>query len=164
MAELVLDGGTRTFSQSAAHGIPILRADATLVHKLQAAFNKSNLATITIELIDRERWGDMVAHEYLKNRRINLKIGPGGGGSSDFATIFTGLVVDFGIKNEILSIEAQDDLYVAKEKVPEENDTKTQSLAFQNQNAIDIKAGLLSTYGEVPAARLNTTEDRKSVV
>jgi hypothetical protein len=157
VADLALDSGTVTYSQSRAHGIPVLASVPTLHHKLQAEFGKTSVARIEIELIDRPQWRDMVAHEYIKNRRATLKVGLRGGEAASFWSFFTGLIVDFTIKNDVLTLEIEDDLYVTQAKIPEENDTKTQTLAFQNQNPIDIKTALLETYGGVPAARIDST-------
>jgi len=137
---------------------PILRSVSSILHKLQLTYGKTNLAKINVELIDRAEWGEFVSSAYLKNRRVEVMIGPKGGNAASFHTYFTGLVTDFSIGDEILSIEVQDDLCVAKEKIPEQNATKTQTLVLQDTNPIDIKTALLSTHGEVPEDRLNLAE------
>jgi len=155
VVDLELDSGTVTISETRVHGLPILKSASSLLHKLQPAYGKANIAKSTIRLIDESEWGPIVANNYIKNRRFNAKIGPRGGPSASFWTYFTGLIVDFSSKSGILTIELQDDLYIAKEKVPTENDTNTQTLAFQNQNPIAIKEALIETYGGVPSARID---------
>lgn len=158
IAVLELDGGNVTVSETSGHGTPILQRVSRFLHKIEPSHGKANLAKVSIDLMDRDEWGSIVSQKYLKNRRINLKIGPRGGGMADFYTIFTGLIVDFDIKENILALEAQDDLYVTKKRVPVENATKTQSLAFQNTNPMDIKKTLIETHGEVPNTKINSTQ------
>lgn len=148
--------GTLVISQTKAHGIPILKSASNILHKLQTQYGKASIARLTVDLIDEEEWGPMVSGNYLKNRRANAKVGIRGGASASFYTFFTGLIVNFSVDAGVLTIEIQDDLYVAKDKVPEENATNTQTLALQNMNPIDIKRALIETYGGVPLARIDT--------
>jgi hypothetical protein len=161
VVELELDSGTKTLSQTAPHGIPILSRVSGLLHKLQPAYGKSNIASISVDLIDRSEWGPMVAGNYIKNRRATVRLLPrrSGPGADDwYYEFFTGLVIDYSIKDEVLTIEIRDDLYVAKDKVPEENDTNTQTLCLQNMNPVDIKKLLIETYGGVPSARIDSAQ------
>jgi hypothetical protein len=156
VVELELDGGTITISETSVHGLPILKSVSSLLHKLQPAYGKSNIGKHTVKLIDEDEWGPIVADNYIKNRRFNAKVGPRGAADASFYTYFTGLIVNFDVKNGVLVLDVQDDLYIAKEKVPEENDTNTQTLAYQNQNPIAIKTNLIETQGGVPSARIDS--------
>lgn len=133
----------------------ILKSVSSVSHKLQPAYGKTNVSKIDIELVDKAQWEDIIAFYYIKNRRMEVRIGPRTGNASDFYVFFTGLVVDFQTANEVLRIEARDDLYVAKEKIPEENETNTQSIVFQNMNPLDIKKALLETHAEIPSERID---------
>jgi len=96
--------------------------------KLQPTYGRTSLAKTQINLIDRDEWKDVAAWNYTKNKRSEFYIGPRGGNYDDFYKFFTGIVINYRIKGEILQFIVEDDLYVAKAYVPEPNDTNTQYL------------------------------------
>jgi hypothetical protein len=99
IVELDLDTGLVTFSQTRYQGVPILKSISSLSHRMQPAYGKTNIASIDIDLIDRSEWGPVVADNYIKNRRVTVKIKPKG--SED--TPFLGRVdVRFGADTDVL--------------------------------------------------------------
>jgi hypothetical protein len=90
--------------------------------------------------------------------------GPQGGHATDFFKFFTGIVVDYSIKNDKLELECQDQLYVAKKKVPASNATNTQSLTYFEENPYNIIKKLIRDEGGISrdyidSSQINTERD-----
>ena len=153
---LVKYGQTKTFDDIE----PILGKVGGITHKLQPVFGRSSVAKITFDLVDPNIWKDLMAWDFLKNRRVVCKVGPIGDDVdyTDYYTFFTGILTNYGIRNEVATVEAEDDLYIARVNIPEQNETKTQTLNYQNQNPVDTMYDIMVTQAGLESARVDQTE------
>ena len=101
---------------------------------------------MTLVITGRDNFKNLIKDNYLKNRRIVRKDGFLGTAYADYASTFSGKVLDWNRKGDELTLTVGDDLAVdAKKKLPVENTTKTQYIDYRNTNPVDIMTNLLLT-------------------
>lgn len=124
---------------------PALKSISSLQNKLDPKSGYSTRGQLTFTICGRENFETLISGEHLKNRRVVRKDGfvSRGFTYSDYATTFTGKVLDWSRKGDELTITVADDLKSASSKLPVENGTKTQYIDYRSSNPVDIMADML---------------------
>src|SRR3972149_4575191 len=145
---------------------PILKSIGSLQNKLDTESGYSTRSQLTLVITGRDNFKNLIKDNYLKNRRIVRKDGFNGIAYSDYASTFSGKVLDWNRKGDELTLTVGDDLAVdAKKKLPVENTTKTQYLDYRNLNPVDIMLDLMQTRLGISSGLIDTTQfdNEKSV-
>ncbi len=126
--------------------VPILGAVSSFQNKLDTKNGFSTRGQITFTVGGRGNFKNVVANNYLKNRRVTWKQGfvAAGFGYTDYAGLFAGRILDWSRKGDDLTVTVTDDLIDATKKLPVENASKTQCTDFRNTNPADIMSALLT--------------------
>lgn len=159
--ELVLDSGTLKFGTS--HGgfsdvHAIVKSVSSLQNKLDTKSGFATLGQISFVISGRENFRSLIQDNYLKNRRVTRQDGFYGLSYSDYASTFTGTILDWSRKGDDLTITVADDAIKTTKKIPEENITKTQSLDYSNTNPVDIMQNILKTQLGIDASFVDDTQ------
>lgn len=139
---------------------PCLKSVSTLQNKLDTKSGYSTRGQITIVISGRDNFKNLIANNYLKNRRVTRKDGfvTPEFEYSDYATTFTGTIQDWSRKGDELTLTVSDDLVDASIKIPTENTTKTQYIDYLNMNPVDIMTNILSTQLGIDAGLVNSAQ------
>lgn len=142
--------------------LPIIKANgvSSLQNKLDTKKGYSTRGTLTVTLVGRDNFKNLIADNYLMSRRITRKDGFIAPGFlySDYADTFTGKILDWSRKGDTLTLTIGDDMMVdAKKNLPVENDTKTQFLDYRNTNPVDIMQDILINQLNIDPALIDTT-------
>lgn len=148
IVEFVLDTGTRKMGMHAGgfSDVQPVVADVTSYQsQIEPDKGYTTNGKIDITIADINVFKTIIADNYLKNRRVNVKSGFVAPGFlySDYATVFSGKITDYKISHHQIKLTASDDLYDAKRKFPVENTDKTQLARFSNMNPVDIMTKIL---------------------
>lgn len=164
--EIALDGGTVKwgfgkdlgYALSTYDVLPIVKSISSLQNKLDPKTGYSTRGQITIVISGRDNFKNLIANNYLKNRRVVRKDGFLGIAYSDYAATFTGKITDWSRKGDELTLTVSDDLTDASKKLPVENTTKTQYLDYRNTNPVNIMTNLLVTQLGIGAGYVDSTK------
>jgi len=138
---------------------PLLKSIGSLQNKLDTENGYSTRGQLTLVITGRDNFKNLIKDNYLKNRRIVRKDGFLGTAYSDYASTFSGKVLDWNRKGDELTLTVGDDLAVdAKKKLPVENVTKTQYLDYRNTNPVDIMTNLLLTQLGIAAGLVDSAQ------
>ena len=140
---------------------PILKSVGSLQNKIDARMGYSTRGQIIFTIEGRDNFKDLIKNNYLKNRRVVIKTGfiTSGFLYSDYAQIFTGKIINWDRKGDLLTIAIGDDLdIVAKKKIPTENVTKTQYINYQNTNPVDIMLDILQNKLGISSSSIDTAK------
>src|SRR3972149_4916468 len=148
------------FRTSAAWDVrPLLKSIGSLQNKLDTENGYSTRGQLTLVITGRDNFKNLIKDNYLKNRRIVRKDGFLGTAYSDYASTFSGKVLDWNRKGDELTLTVGDDLAVdAKKKLPVENVTKTQYLDYRKTKPVDIMTNLLLTQLGIAAGLVDSTQ------
>lgn len=150
IVEVVLDGGTKKFGFAAGNSFTDVRACLKSVSSheniLDTEQGFSTLGTRMFVLMGRDNFKTLIKDERWKNRRVNIKEGflTPSFVYADYATIFTGKILNWKRKGDTLTVTVADDMRDGTKKVPVENSTGTQSFEFANKNPCDIMTDILT--------------------
>jgi len=131
--EVALDSGTVKWGTGTG-GFNDVQAIVGKVSSLQNKIDQkkgfSSRGEITFEIIGRDNFKTLIKDNFLKNRRVTRMDGfiSSGFAYSDYASTFTGKINKWKRKGDVLTITVSDDLIEGLKKIPEENETKTQSV------------------------------------
>lgn len=138
---------------------PLLKSISSLQNKLDTENGYSTRGQLTLVITGRDNFKNLIKDNYLKNRRIVRKDGFLGTAYTDYASTFSGKVLDWNRKGDELTLTVGDDLAVdAKKKLPVENTTKTQYIDYRNTNPVDIMTNLLLTQLGIAASLVDSTQ------
>src|SRR3990170_6794118 len=138
---------------------PLLKSIGSLQNKLDTENGYSTRGQLTLVITGRDNFKNLIKDNYLKNRRIVRKDGFLGTAYSDYASTFSGKVLDWNRKGDELTLTVGDDLAVdAKKKLPVENVTKTQYLDYRNTNPVDIMLDLMQTRLGISSGLIDTAQ------
>ncbi len=159
--ELILDSGTLKYGY-ATGGFPdvqpILKSVSSLQNKLDTKSGFATLGQISFVIMGRENFRGLIKDNFLKNRRVTRKDGFEGLGYSDYASTFTGTILDWSRKGDELTITVADEGVKTTKKIPVENATKTQNLDYRNMNPVDIMQDILKTQLGISTSFIDDTQ------
>ncbi len=187
--EITLDSGVKKFGfySQFSDVTPALKSVSSLRNKIDIKSGFATLGKLTAVIIGRENFKDIIKDEYLKNRRVTVNqgflllnrlaaLGHGykfgydfGLGStqtrqypySDYVATFTGRILDWSRKGEVLTLSISDDMESAKKNMPVEDDTgdpTQQIVSYQNANPADIMINILSTQLGIESAYIDSAK------
>lgn len=134
IVELSLDTGLLKFSNRPTKFEdvrPMLKnSPRALPSKIEIRYDKSSVGKVSFDLLEPEYFRKLIANEYLKNRKVEVKIGPLDGHYSDYFTYFKGKVKTYDIAKDVMRISVEDEWQLTREKIPTLNETKTQFVSF----------------------------------
>lgn len=128
---------------------PILKSVSSVQNELDPKTGYSTRGQITAVITGRDNFKDIIADEFLKNKRVIKKEGFIADGFlySDYAETFTGKIIDWSRKGDELTLIIADDMHVeGTKKIPVAEEGNTQTLNFQNMNPVDIIKALLEDH------------------
>ena len=125
--------------------LPALAKPSSFQNKIDTKVGYATLGKFSFQITGRENFIDLIADEYLKNRRVTKHEGfvASGFGFSDYAKTYTGIISNWIRKGDVLTVTVADDMQPTTKSVPAENSLKTQYLDFSNMHPVDIKLTLL---------------------
>jgi len=136
---------------------PMLQTVGSVRQKLQPVYGRTSLAKVEITVSDRSEWKEMISMAYVKNQLAEIWIGPKGANYHDFYKFFTGIIINYKINDDKVTFVMEDDLYLSKERIPETNDTNTQSLIYSQQNPYDVISNIIGTQIGVSSDHIDST-------
>ena len=136
---------------------PMLESVGAVRQKLQPVYGRTSLAKVEITVSDRSEWKEMLSMAYVKNQLAEIWIGPKGANYHDFYKYFTGIIINYKINDDKVTFTMEDDLYLSKERIPEVNDTNTQTLTYSQQNPYDIISNIIGTQLSVSSDHIDST-------
>ncbi len=153
-------GSTASMAIGFSDVIPCLKSVSSLQNKIDTKSGYSTRGKITAVISGRDNFKNIVANNYLKNRRVTRKDGfvTRDFEYTDYATTFTGTIQDWSRKGDELTLTVSDDLVDATIKIPTENATKTQYVDYLNMNPVDIMTNILSTQLGIAAGYINSEQ------
>ena len=138
---------------------PVLKSVSSLQNKLDTKKNYSTRGQLSVVMVGRDNFKNVIKNNYLKNSRVVRKDGFLGLTSySDYAATFKGKVSDWSRKGDELTLIVSDELEVATTKIPVENATKTQNIDYRNTNPVDIMQDIIKTQLGVDASFVDDTQ------
>ncbi|MFZ3071894.1 MAG: hypothetical protein WA162_01480 [Thermodesulfobacteriota bacterium] len=138
---------------------PLLKSIGSLQNRLDTESGYSTRGQLTLVITGRDNFKNFIKDNYLKNRRIVRKDGFLGTAYSDYASTFSGKILDWNRKGDELTLIVGDDLAVdAKKKLPVENTAKTQYLDYRNANPVDIMLDLMQTRLGISSSLIDTAQ------
>lgn len=139
--------------------IPALDDVSSLQNKIDTKSGVTTLGRLTFKIVGRDVIRFLIKDRFLKNRRITRYDGfvASGFNYADYAATFKGKIIDWSRDGDELTITAADDLFDTKTKLPVENARKTQTLAYQNINPVNVMLDMLSTQLAIDSTYVNTT-------
>lgn len=162
--EIALDSGTRKWG-FAAGGFsdvsPIVKTISSSQNKIDPKAGYSTRGQITFTITGRDNFKNLIRDEYLKTRRITVKQGfvASGFAYSDYAATFTGKISDWSRQGDELTFTVGDEMLAqSAKKLPVENITKTQYLAYQNMAPADIMTDMLLTRLGIAAGYVDSAK------
>lgn len=137
--------------------IPALKAVSSLQNRIDVRSGYSTRGQFTMVLAGRENFTALIKDEYLKNRRVTRKDGFIARGFTwlDYATTFSGKVLDWSRKGDELTVVIADDLKDASAKIPAESESRTAFIEYRTMNPADIMADILSSKLGIEAERMD---------
>lgn len=157
--EVELDSGLKKFGTHApfVDVIPIVSAFSSYQNKLDTKKGYTSRGEITFTIRGRENFLPLVRDEYLKNRRVTRKEGflVEGFRYSNYTTTYSGIITDWSRNDDEFTITVSDDLIDATVKIPEENESNTQYIAYQTMNPADIMLDILKTRLGISDGQIN---------
>lgn len=124
---------------------PVLKSISSLQNRLDVRGGYSTRGQLTAVITGRENFKGLLKNEYLKNRRAVRKDGFVSPGFTylDYASTFSGKVLDWSRKGDELTIVIADHLKDASEKIPVEAQSNTSYLDYRDRNPADIISDIL---------------------
>ncbi len=159
--EVALDSGTLKYGYGTGGFSdiqPILKSVSSLQNKLDTKSGFATLGQISFVITGRENFRSLIQDNFLKNRRVTRKDGFIGLDYSDYASTFTGTILDWSRKGDELTITVADEAIKTTKKIPVENATKTQNLDYRNMNPVDIMQDILKTQLGISASFVDDTQ------
>ncbi|VAV82529.1 hypothetical protein MNBD_DELTA01-1625 [hydrothermal vent metagenome] len=159
--ELALDSSTLKFGYTTggfSDVQPVLKSVSSLQNKLDTESGFATLGQITFVITGRENFRGLIQNNYLKNRRVTRKDGFAGLLYSEYASTFTGMILDWSRKGDELTITVADEGVKTTKKIPVENATKTQYLDYRNMNPVDIIQDILKNQLGISASFVDDTQ------
>lgn len=160
--EVALDSGTVKWGYHSPFPeiVPIVKTISTFQNKLDTKTGYSTRGEVNFVISGRDNFKNLVANQYLKNRRVTKLEGflADGFVYSDFAPTYKGMITDVNRNGDDLTITVSDDLIDATQKIPVENSTNTQYLDYRNMSFVDVMTNILSTQLAVEAAYVDTAK------
>jgi hypothetical protein len=134
--------------------VPALKAASSLQNRIDVRSGYTTRGQFTLVITGRENFGPLVRDEYLKNRRVTRKDGFIARGFTwpDYASTFTGKVLDWSRKGDELTVVIADDLKEASAKIPAESESRTAFMEYRAMNPADIMADIIVTRLGVDAS------------
>ena len=125
---------------------PALKAVSALQNKIDVRSGYTTRGQFTVVIAGRENFAGLVSDEYLKNRRVTRKDGFVSHGFTwlDYASTFTGKVLDWSRKGDELTVVVADDLKEASRKIPAESESRSGFIEYKAMNPADIMADIIS--------------------
>ncbi len=156
------DGGLYAVGGTGLQGVvPALESVSSLQNKLDPKSGFSTRGRLTVVLKGRDVFKGMIRDEYLKNRRVTRRDGFLAPGFTyvDYASTFTGRILDWSRKGDTLTLVVADDLKDASVKIPvipEGKDPPPQYIDYRNMNPVDIMKDILLAQLGIDAAYVDT--------
>lgn len=125
----------------------VLGTVSSLQNKLDPKRGYSTRGRLTFTIRGRENFVPIIAGEYLKNRRVTRKEGFISGGFTypDYATTFTGRILDWSRKGDELTVVVADEIKEGASKLPLEDGSGTQYIDYRDTPPVEIMTDILST-------------------
>lgn len=125
--------------------IPALKAVSSLQNRIDVRSGYTTRGQFTIVIAGKENFAALVSDEYLKNRRVKRKDGFIAHGFTwvDYASTFTGKVLDWSRRGDELSVTIADDLKEASAKIPAETESRTAFIEYRAMNPADIMSDII---------------------
>ncbi len=159
--EFALDSGTLKFGYTTggfSDVQPILKSVSSLQNRLDTKSGFATLGQITFVITGRENFRGLIQDNYLKNRRVTRKDGFAGLGYSEYASTFTGTILNWSRKGDELTITVADEGVKTTKKIPVENEAGTQNLDYRNMNPVDIMQDILKIQLGISTSFLDDTQ------
>jgi len=159
--EVALDSGSFKFGYGTggfSDVQPILKSVSSLQNKLDTKSGFATLGQITFVITGRKNFRGLIQDNFLKNRRVTRKDGFAGLDYVDYASTFTGTILDWSRKGDELTITVADEGIKTTKKIPVENATKTQNLDYRNTNPVDIMQDILKSQLGISASFVDDTQ------
>jgi hypothetical protein len=124
---------------------PSLKSISSLQNKLDVKSGYSTRGRLSFVLGGSAGFLGILSDEHLKNRRVTRKDGfiAHGFTYADYASTFTGRIIDWSRSGEELTVVVSDELKDASRKIPQENDSRTQYLDYRDTGPAEIMKDLL---------------------
>jgi len=143
----------------AGYGITaILKSVSSLQNELDIKTGWTSRGQITVTISGRGNFKDLVASNYLKNRRVNRKDGFLGMDYAAYAATFAGRISDWSRKGDELTLTISDDFIDTKKQIPTENETKTQYIDYTDTHPADIMTNMLITQIGIGSGYVDSTQ------
>lgn len=159
--EVELDSGTiklGTHRAGFADVTPCVKSVSSLQNKLDTKNGFTTRGYLTVTIMGRDNFKELIANNYLKNRRITRRDGFVGLAYTDFVATYNGKIADWSRKGDELTLTIADDFFDTTKKVPAENATKTQYLDYRSTHPVNIMTDLLLTRLSIASGLVNSTQ------
>jgi len=125
--------------------VPALKTVSSLQNRIDVRSGYTTRGQFTVVIAGRENFAALVSDEYLKNRRVKRKDGFIAHGFTwvDYASTFTGKVLDWSRRGDELTVIIADDLKEASAKIPAESESRTGCIEYRAMNPADIMADII---------------------
>lgn len=125
--------------------VPALKTVSSLQNRIDVRSGYTTRGQFTIVIAGRENFASLISDEYLKNRRVRRKDGFVSHGFTwiDYASTFTGKVLDWSRRGDELTVVIADDLKEASAKLPAESESRTGFIEYKAMNPADIMADII---------------------
>ncbi|MCK5603553.1 hypothetical protein KAR91_16835, partial [Candidatus Pacearchaeota archaeon] len=129
--------------------IPCLDSSTSFQTKIDPTKSLATIGKLQFDIKGSVNFNPIVAGYRLKGRRVDVEEGFIGIDRDKYVTTYTGVISDYGISGEKLTLYISDETDLLRTKFPETNDSGTQYHDYSNTNPVDIEINLIATQAGV---------------
>jgi hypothetical protein len=137
--------------------IPCLESSISFQTKIDPSNSLATIGKLQFDIMGSANFNPVIASYRLKGRRVDVEegfaavedTGAAGIARNKYVTTFTGVISDYNIDGEKLSLYVSDETELLRTKYPETNDSGTQYHDYSDSNPIDTMINLIATQAGV---------------
>ncbi len=117
--------------------------------KINPAKSLATMGSMQFSIKGSTNFEPIISGYRIKNARVDVEEGFLGIARDKYATIYTGILSDYKINDETLSLTVADEVELLRKKYPETNSSETQYHDYSNINPVDIMVNLIAAQAGV---------------
>jgi hypothetical protein len=126
-----------------------LESSVSFQTKIDPAKSLATKGNMSFDIKGSTNFNPIISGYRIKNARVDVEEGYLGIARNKYVTIYTGVISDFNINGEVLTLNVADELELLRKKYPATNSTGTQYHDYSNTNPVDIMINLIATQAGV---------------
>ena len=129
--------------------IPCLASSISFQTEINPEKSLSTIGKMQFDIKGSANFNPIVAGYRLKGRRVDVEQGFIGIARNKYITPYTGVISDYKISGEILTLYVSDETELLRTNYPETNDSGTQYHDYSDTNPVDIMINLIATQAGI---------------